>query len=70
MLSPETIDFYRNMPLGEKLKLVLQMSQEAEKYLLMGTPAGVDRKFELIRRENDLRNENILKALARLPKAK
>jgi hypothetical protein len=70
MLSPETIDYYRNMPLGEKLKLVLEMSQEAEKYLLMGTPEEVDRKFELIRRENDLRNENILQALARLPKAK
>ena len=70
MLSAESIEQYRNMPLGEKLQLVLQMSQEAEKYLLMGTPAQVDRKFELIRRENDLRNENILKALARLPRAK
>lgn len=70
MLSPESIDYYRNMPLGEKLKLVLEMSQEAEKYLLMGTPEEVDRKFELIRRENDLRNESILNALARLPKAK
>lgn len=37
--------------------------------MLSGTPEGVDRRFELLNRENDLRNEAVLKALAKHKRA-
>jgi hypothetical protein len=39
--------------------------REALPYLLHGEPAIVDRRFELIRRENDERNRHMLTALAK-----
>lgn len=65
MLSQQTIRRYLQMPLGEKLRLVLDMCRESSQYLLMGDEAHVARKFELLRRENDARNENMLRAIAR-----
>jgi hypothetical protein len=50
---------------AERLKLTLEMNREATAFLFKGTPEQVDRKFELIRRENDERNRNMLTALAR-----
>jgi hypothetical protein len=44
----------------------LRAIRENIPYLDSGTPEQVVRRFELIRRENDLRNENMLKAMARL----
>ena len=55
MLSDETIEEYRRMTPGQRLKLTLQMIRENIPYLLRGTPEQVDRRFELLRRENDLR---------------
>lgn len=40
------------------------MIQENTPYLLAGRSDVVDRRFELLRRENDRRNERILTALA------
>jgi len=51
---------------GERLALTLKMTAEAEPYLFAGTPEHVKRRFELLRRENDERNRNILEGLARL----
>jgi hypothetical protein len=65
MLSRETLDAYRRMTNAERLKLTLEMNREATAFLLKGTPEQVDRKFELIRRENDERNRNMLTAIAR-----
>ncbi len=65
MLSERQINEYRKMALGDKLRLTLDMCRESTTYLLHGTPEQVRRKFELLRRENDLRNENMLKAIAR-----
>jgi hypothetical protein len=65
MLSKETLESYRRMTLGQRLELVLQMMRENTPYLFVGTPEQVDRKFELIRRENDARNRGILEGLAR-----
>lgn len=65
MLSKQSIEHYRSLPLGEKLRLTLEMCRRHEPCLVVGTADQVRRKFELIRRENDLRNENMLAAFAR-----
>ena len=65
MLSQETLQEYRRMSAGERLKLTLRMIAENAPYLLKGKPEIVERRFELIRRENDLRNLNMLTAIAR-----
>jgi len=65
MLSKKSDDRYRRLPLGEKLRLTLEMCRRHEPCLLVGTPDQVRRKFELIRLENDLRNANMLAAFAR-----
>ena len=64
MLSQETLDAYRRMTPGERLAIALDMMRENTPYLLAGRADVVDRRFELIRRENDLRNARILAALA------
>lgn len=68
MLSRVTIEQYRRMPLSEKLRLTLQLTREATPFLLVGTPDQVARKFELLRKENDLRNQNMLAGIARARK--
>jgi hypothetical protein len=65
MLSLETLQRYREMTPGQRLELTFRLMDGLEKSLLSGTPQQVDRKFELLRRENDLRNENMLTAIAR-----
>jgi hypothetical protein len=65
MLSTETLERYRQMTLSERLALVLKMIDEEVPHLLAGPPEVVDRRFELLRRENDLRNQGILAGLAK-----
>ena len=65
MLSPEQLEEYRRMTLGERMRLVLDMCRDSTRFLLMGTPEHIKRKFQLIERENDLRNQNMLRAIAR-----
>lgn len=65
MLSPETLERYRRMTPGERLALAIKLTKDSEPYLLYGTHEQIDRKFELIRRENDLRNQRMLEAFAR-----
>jgi hypothetical protein len=65
MLSQETLDAYRRMTPGERLAISLQMTQANLPALLEGTPSVVARRFELLRRENDLRNEAIRRAISR-----
>jgi len=48
---------------GERLAITFGMMRENTPYLLAGRADVVDRRFELIRRENDLRNARILAAL-------
>lgn len=63
MLSQETLDAYRRMTPGERLAIAFGMMRENTPYLLAGRADVIDRRFELIRRENDLRNARILAAL-------
>lgn len=65
MLSRETLEMYRRMATAERLKLALKMSDAAFPYLLQGTPEEVDRRFELLRRQNDERNRRMLEGIAR-----
>jgi len=65
MLSRETLESYRQMTPGERLKITLQMIDEAVPQLLEGDPEVVDRRFELLRRQNDERNRRMLEAIAR-----
>jgi hypothetical protein len=64
MLSRETLEAYRRMTPSERLALTLQAMRESYASLLQGPPEVVDRRFELIRRENDARNRNMLERLA------
>jgi hypothetical protein len=63
MLSPETLEEYRRMTPGQRLRMTLDMIEANIPFLSKGSPEVVARRFELIQRENDLRNENILRAL-------
>ena len=65
MLSDETLQQYREMTNGERLKLALQMTDESLPYLLAGPPDVVDRRFELLNKQNDERNRRMLEAIAR-----
>jgi hypothetical protein len=65
MLSRQTLDRYRSMTLGQRLELTLRMIRESTFYMQAGSPEVVARRFELLRRENDLRNANMLNAFAR-----
>jgi hypothetical protein len=69
MLSRETLEQYRRMTLGQRLKLTLQMIDESIPYLLRGTKEQVDRRFELLRRQNDERNLRMLTGIARTREA-
>jgi hypothetical protein len=50
---------------GQRLGLTLQAMRDALPDLLRGPKDVVRRRFELIRRENTLRNRNMLEGLAR-----
>ncbi|MDA0832615.1 MAG: hypothetical protein O2955_19000 [Planctomycetota bacterium] len=64
MLHKETLAEYRRMTPSQRLQLTLEMIEENTPYLFLGTSDQVDRKFELLRKENDERNRSMLEALA------
>ena len=66
MLSQETLERYRRMTPGERLALTFEMMRENTPYLVAGAAEVVDRRFELLRRENEARNARMLAALASL----
>ena len=65
MLSKETLERYRRMTPGQRLALSLHAIDENEQALLYGKKEVVDRRFELLDRENRMRNENLLRVFAR-----
>jgi len=64
MLGQETREDYRRMLPSERLSLALRAAREALPYLLHGPAEIIDRKFELIRRENESRNRIMRERLA------
>lgn len=65
MLSRESLEEYRRMTVAERSVLVMEMIRDGQRALLSGPPEIVDRRFELLRRQNDERNRRMLKAIAR-----
>ena len=66
MMSDETKERIRRMTNAERYSMTRQMIREAFPYLLRGTPEVVERRFELLRRQNDEFNRLVLTALAKL----
>jgi hypothetical protein len=65
MLSKESLERYRRMTPTERFQVTLRMIEEEIPYLLRGTPEQVDRRFELLRLQNDDRNLRMLAGIAR-----
>jgi hypothetical protein len=66
MLSQHSIAAYLAMSPSERLAITLNACRRHDPCLLVGlSEAHVDRKFELIRRENDARNANLIAAFKR-----
>jgi hypothetical protein len=65
MLSRESLEQYRRMTPAERFKVTLRMIEEEIPYLLRGSPQEIDRRFELLRLQNDERNRRMLAGIAR-----
>ena len=65
MLSDETLDRYRRMTPGERLALSFRLTEEATPHLFAGTPEQVQRRFELLHRQNEERNRRMLEGISR-----
>ena len=65
LLSKETLERYRRMTTSERASVVVQSMRENWPAMFEGSDEKVARRFELLRRQNDERNRNMLEALAR-----
>jgi len=65
MLHPETLEAYRRMTPSERLRLTVKMTRENGRNMFFGAPELVDRRFQLLRMQNDDRNRRMLEAIAR-----
>jgi len=65
MLHKDTLESYRRMTPGQRLQMTLEMIRGSEPFLFHGTADQVDRKFELLRRQNDDRSRRMLAAITR-----
>lgn len=66
MLSQQSISHYLSLPPAERLAIVFEACRRHDPCLLVGlSEEHIDRKFELIRRENDARNANLIAAFKR-----
>jgi hypothetical protein len=65
MMSRETREAYRRMTPGQRLEIALEMMRANMDRMFVGPPEVVDRRFELLRRQNDERNRRMLTAIAR-----
>jgi hypothetical protein len=68
MLSDEQLAAYRRMTPGERLTLTFEMLDWSFPQLLCGPAAVVDRRFELLNRQNDERTRALLEGLAQAEK--
>ncbi len=66
MLSKRQLEEYRRMTPDQRLALTLSAIEANTAALLSGEPDVVERRFILIRRQNDERNRNILRHLGLL----
>lgn len=66
MLSPQALEAYLRMTPSERLSLTLQSMSVSLPHLRVGPPEVVDRRFELIRRENEALEKAVLVRAAHL----
>ena len=65
MLSKETLERYRRMTTSERAAIVVQSMRENWSAMFEGSDETIRKRFELLRRQNDERNRNMLEGLAR-----
>jgi hypothetical protein len=65
MLHPETLEMYRKMTLSEKMEVTLALIRENTPRMFQGTQEQIDRRFEILRLQNDDRNRRMLEAISR-----
>lgn len=65
MLSKETLERYRRMTTSERAAIVVQSMRENWSAMFEGSDETIRKRFELLRRQNDERNRNMLVGLAR-----
>lgn len=65
MLSKETLEQYRQMTTSERAAIVVQSMRENWSAMFEGSDETIRKRFELLRRQNDERNRNMLEGLAR-----
>ena len=65
MLSKETLERYRRMTTSERAAIVVQSMRENWSAMFVGSDETIRKRFELLRRQNDERNRNMLEGLAR-----
>ena len=68
MLSRETLDAYRRMTASQRLEITLEMMRGNMDRMFAGNREIVDRRFALVRRQNNDRNRRMLTAMARTGK--
>ncbi len=64
MMSKETEERIRAMTNAQRLEMTLEMIRFNLPAMLYGPSEVVDRRFELLRRQNDERNRIVLERLA------
>lgn len=69
MLSKEQLEHYRRMTPGERVLLSFEMLESSWPWLMQGSKEHVDRKFRLLNRQNDERNQALLAGMAHLEKS-
>jgi hypothetical protein len=70
MLSDEQFAAYRKMTPGQRLAVTFEMLDWSLPQLLHGPADVVDRRFELLNRQNEERTRRILDALAQAERQK
>lgn len=65
MLHPESLEIYRRMTPSERMTVTLDMIRENTPRMFEGTQEQIDRRFEILRRQNDDRNRRMLEAISR-----
>jgi len=68
MLSDEQLAAYRRMTPGQRLALTFEMLDWSFPQLLRGPARLVDRRFQLLNRQNDERTRRMLAGLAKAEK--
>ena len=65
MLHPETLAAYRRMTPSEKMSVALQMMRENAQRFFSAPSDVVEKRLEILRKQNDDRNQRMLTAIAR-----